>query len=65
VVQAQPRQRPDNVKEPIVVEREFKNLRLVSEQVAEFDYRLDFISTEEHPGWASSGTRIRRSLDQQ
>jgi Transposase DDE domain group 1 len=39
LVKTQPRQRPDNVKEPIVVEREFKNLRLVSEQVAEFDYR--------------------------
>jgi hypothetical protein len=38
-VQTQPRQRPDNVKEPIVVQRKFKNLRLVSEQVAEFDYR--------------------------
>jgi hypothetical protein len=33
-----PRARPDNVKEQIVREREFKNIRLVSEQVAEFDY---------------------------
>ena len=38
-VQTEPRRRPANVKEPIVVEREFKNFRLVSEQVAEFDYR--------------------------
>jgi hypothetical protein len=39
VVKTQPRQRPDNVKEAIVVQREFENLRLRSEQVAEFDYR--------------------------
>jgi DDE family transposase len=38
-VQTQPRQRPNNVKERIVVAREYKNIRLVSEQVAEFDYR--------------------------
>jgi hypothetical protein len=38
-VQTEPRRRPENVKEPIVVEREFKNIRLVSETVAEFDYR--------------------------
>ncbi len=38
-VQTQPRRRPDNVKEPIVVAREFKNIRLVSEAVAAFDYR--------------------------
>ena len=38
-VQTQPRRRPENVKEPIVVERGFKNIRLVSETVAEFDYR--------------------------
>ena len=38
-VQTQPRRRPENVKEPIVVEREFKNIRLVSEAVASFDYR--------------------------
>jgi len=38
-VQTQPRRRPDNVKEAIVVEREFQNIRLVSEMVAEFDYR--------------------------
>lgn len=34
-----PRQKPDRVKEKIVREREFENKRLVSEQVAEFDYR--------------------------
>jgi hypothetical protein len=38
-VQTTPRQRPANVKEQIVVAREFENIRLVSEDVAEFDYR--------------------------
>jgi Transposase DDE domain group 1 len=38
-VQTQPRQRPDNVKEAIVAEREFENRRLCSEEVAEFPYR--------------------------
>jgi hypothetical protein len=38
-VQTQPRQRPANVKEAIVVEREFANRRLDSEEVAEFPYR--------------------------
>ena len=38
-VKTEPRQRPANVKEPIVVAREFTNLRLVSEDVAEFEYR--------------------------
>jgi hypothetical protein len=38
-VQTQPRRRPENVKERIVVEREFDNIRLVCERVAEFDYR--------------------------
>ncbi len=33
------RARPENVKEPIVVAREFKNIRLVSEDVAEFRYQ--------------------------
>ena len=37
-VATQPRKRPANVKEAIVVAREFKNFRLVSEDVAEFDY---------------------------
>ena len=38
-VQTTPRRRPRNVKERIVREREFENLRLVGEDVAEFDYR--------------------------
>ena len=38
-VKTVPRDRPANVKEQIVRRREFKNLRLVSEQVAEFAYR--------------------------
>lgn len=38
-VQTKPRRRPENVKEPIVVAREFKNIRLLSETVAEFEYR--------------------------
>jgi hypothetical protein len=33
------RQQPDNVKEQIVEEREFENIRLVAEYVAEFTYR--------------------------
>jgi hypothetical protein len=38
-VQTKPRQRPDNVKEAVVVAREFENRRLQSEEVAEFNYR--------------------------
>jgi hypothetical protein len=38
-VKTQPRRRRTNVKEQIVKEREFENLRLVSEDVAEFDYQ--------------------------
>lgn len=38
-VKTQPRQRPENVKQPIVVERGFKDIRLVDEWVAEMDYR--------------------------
>jgi hypothetical protein len=38
-VQTTSRPRPANVKEAIVVTREFKNIRLLSERVAEFDYR--------------------------
>ena len=37
-VRTEPRQKPANVKERIVVEREYKNVRLQSEDVAEFDY---------------------------
>jgi len=38
-VKTTPRRRPENVKERIVVAREFKNIRLASERVAEFSYR--------------------------
>jgi hypothetical protein len=38
-VQTTPRQKPENVKERIVREREFENIRLLSEDVAEFAYR--------------------------
>jgi len=36
-VRTEPRQRPTNVKKAVVVEREFNNIRLASEDVAEFD----------------------------
>jgi hypothetical protein len=38
-VQTEPRERPANVKEAIIVEREFKNFRLEAEAVAEFPYQ--------------------------
>jgi hypothetical protein len=38
-VQTRPRRRPKNVKEGLVVARAFDNLRLVSEDVAEFNYQ--------------------------
>ena len=38
-VRTQPRRRRENVKERIVIQRHFQNIRLVSEDVAEFDYR--------------------------
>jgi hypothetical protein len=38
-VRTQPRPRPDNVKEAIVVRREFDNIKLRSEDMAEFHYR--------------------------
>ena len=38
-IKTRPRTRPANVKEQIVVEREFKNIKLKSEEVVEFDYR--------------------------
>jgi Transposase DDE domain group 1 len=38
-VRTRARQRPDNVKEAVVVRREFENIKLVSEQVAEFNYQ--------------------------
>ncbi|MEO8009116.1 MAG: IS1380 family transposase [Betaproteobacteria bacterium] len=37
-VKTRPRRQPENVKEQVVHEREFQNIRLQSEQVAEFDY---------------------------
>lgn len=39
VVKTRPRRRPDHVKEAIVVEREFENIKLQSEEVAEFNYQ--------------------------
>jgi hypothetical protein len=38
-VKTAPREKRANVKEQIVKEREFKNIRLVEEEVAEFDYK--------------------------
>jgi hypothetical protein len=38
-VQTEPRERPLNVKAATIVAREFKNLRLIAEAVAEFPYR--------------------------
>jgi len=38
-VKTEPRQRPDNIKEALVVARAFENQRLQSEEVAEFNYR--------------------------
>jgi hypothetical protein len=38
-VQTEERRRPENIKEQVVVERGFRNLRLKSEEVAEFDYQ--------------------------
>jgi len=38
-VQTRPRMRPEHVKEQIVREREYENIRLVSEDVAEFAYQ--------------------------
>ena len=38
-IKTEERRRPENVKERLIKEREFKNIRLDSEQVAEFDYR--------------------------
>lgn len=38
-VRTGPRDRPENVKEQIVRQREFENIRLTSEEVAEFAYR--------------------------
>ena len=38
-VKTEEHHRPGNIKEQVIKEREFKNIRLESEQVAEFDYR--------------------------
>ena len=38
-IETEPRTRPDNVKERIVRQREYKNIRLESEQVAQFVYQ--------------------------
>jgi hypothetical protein len=38
-VQTEPRQRPENVKQQVVEAREFQDIRLVKEHVAEFPYR--------------------------
>jgi hypothetical protein len=38
-VSTEEREKPENVKEQIVIERKFTNIRLNSEEVAEFDYR--------------------------
>ena len=37
-VKTEPRRRPENVKQRVVEQREFENIRLVKEDVAEFDY---------------------------
>ncbi len=37
-VQTKPRQKPENIKERVVREREFRNLHLLKEDVAEFNY---------------------------
>jgi len=39
VIETEPRRKPVNVKEQIVKERGYKNIRLQSEQVAEFEYQ--------------------------
>ena len=41
-VQTECRDRPSNVKEDVIKEREYKNIRLHSEHVAEFDYQPTF-----------------------
>jgi len=38
-IKTQPRQRPENVKRQIVIDREFENIRLEKEEIAEFNYR--------------------------
>lgn len=38
-IKTEPRRRPKNIKEKIVREREYKNIRLEDEHIAEFDYQ--------------------------
>ena len=38
-IKTEERRRPENIKERVIKERDFNNIRLESEQVAEFDYR--------------------------
>jgi hypothetical protein len=40
-IATEPRDRPENVKEQVVKEKQFKNIRLVSEQVAEITHKPD------------------------
>ena len=63
-VKTEPRRRPENVKEQVIKEREFKNIRLQSEQVAEFDYRpvqcsktyrMVVVRKNRPTGWSSFG----------
>lgn len=39
LIATKPRSRPDDVKEAIVIEREYKNIRTTAEDVVEFDYQ--------------------------
>ncbi len=41
-IKTEERTRPENVKQRIIIEREYKNIRLRSEDVAEFDYKPTF-----------------------
>lgn len=41
-MKTEPRQKPENVKEQVVFEREYKNIRTDSEHVAEFEYQPTF-----------------------
>ena len=63
-VRTQTRQRPANVKDRIVREREFETLRLQSEDVAEFEYqpgkcnrayRMVVVPQEHHQGEGRAG----------
>jgi hypothetical protein len=38
-IRTAPRTRPDNVREQVVVDREYRNIHLAAEQVSEFDYQ--------------------------